>query len=183
MRCTPTAAATGNGIVLQSSRLAMHHDDRRRVRLHLDGGRELRELRAATAAINGRLLLGGRVLRDDPVGLHQHWRRVSRRGDFLHARPVRRPANRFLLRRRRLLLRDHRRRLLRHVEQWRQLHAQPVRRTTGNGPLLPRQRLLLRHHCRRVRWRAGRVGDGRRLHNFLRDVLWCVLPSAGLHDF
>ena len=123
VRCHP--AATANGILLQFSRLAMHHDDRRRVRLHLDGGRELRQLRAAAAAGNRRVLRGGwHLLRDDAGRL---LRNVVERREL---RPEHlRPANRFLLRRRWHLLGDDAGRLLRYVEQWRDMFARPVRHT------------------------------------------------------
>ena len=122
VRCHP--AATANGILLQFSRLAMHHDDRRRVRLHLDGGRELRQLRAAAAAGNRRVLRGGwHLLRDDAGRL---LRNVVERRELRpeHLRPT---SHRLVLRRRRLLLGDDSGRLLRHVEQWRQLHAEYLR--------------------------------------------------------
>ena len=124
-------------LVLQFCRLVLHHDDRRRLRLHVDGGRELRELRAAAPTGNRRVLrCSGRLLRDDADWLRQHRRRVSRCGDFLHARPVRHTAaDGFLLRRRWLLLRDDSGRLLRYVVERRRLYAEHLR---------PANRLVLR---------------------------------------
>ena len=116
---------TANGILLQFSRLAMHHDDRRRVRLHLDGGRELRQLRAAAAAAAGnRRVLRCRwlLLRDDAGRLLRYV--VERRR--LYAEYLR-TANRFLLRALyKRMLRFHRinvRDYFGNVDEWRRLPA------------------------------------------------------------
>ena len=77
-----------------------------------------------------------RMLRGDAVELQHNQRHVDERRDMF-ARPVRCTAqHRFLLRRRWLVLRHHRRRLHRHVEQWRLLHARPVRRRWVNRRVL-----------------------------------------------
>ena len=124
------AAAVALWILLRAGR-DLHRYHSRFLRLRLDARPRLltEPVRAAAPTGNRRVLrCSGRLLRDDADWLRKYRRRVSRRGDFLHARPVRCPAaaDRLVLRGRWLVLRHHRRRLHRDLEQWRFMHPEFV---------------------------------------------------------
>ena len=125
------SGATSNRIML-CPRWHLHRHYVGFLRLHVDAKpRLLAQPVRHTATGYRRVLRGGwHLLRDDADWLLQHRRRLSRRGDFLHARPVRHTAataDRLVLRAfYKRMLRFHRinvRDYFGNVDDWRRLSA------------------------------------------------------------